>query len=100
MGLAEPLSPREPSTRARLVAAQLIRAQFSSMPTAFISNAVVSAVLAFTLRNSVPTPTWAGWLAVEYVWVVYRFWQWSSFQRAQPSPDVIDRWKRQVIIGS
>ncbi len=82
MGLAEQVSAGEPATRALLVAAEQVRIQYRNMPTAFISNALVSVLLCFTLRDSVPRTTLAAWLGAEYLWVVYRFFQWRAFRRA------------------
>ncbi len=100
MGLAEHLSVREAATRTPLVAAQLVRTQYRNMPTAFLSNAVVSVILCFTLRDSVPTGTLYGWLGAEYAWVVYRFFQWNAFRRAQPPPADIARWRIHGMVGS
>jgi signal transduction histidine kinase/CheY-like chemotaxis protein len=100
MALAEQVSVGEPATRALLVAAEQVRIQYRNMPTAFISNAFVAAILCFMLRNSVPTATLAGWLAAEYVWVVYRFLQWRAFWRAQPAASDIARWRFHGVLGS
>jgi two-component system, sensor histidine kinase len=100
MGMAEQVSAGEPATRALLVAAEQVRIQYKNMPTAFISNALVSVILCFTLRDSVPTVTLAGWLGAEYAWVVYRFFQWRAFNRAQPAASDIARWRVRGIVGS
>jgi hypothetical protein len=39
--------------RALLIAAEQVRAQYANMPTAFISNAVISLGLCFALRETV-----------------------------------------------
>ncbi|HWM71460.1 MAG TPA: hybrid sensor histidine kinase/response regulator [Steroidobacteraceae bacterium] len=100
MGLAEQVSVGQPATRAPLVAAEQVRIQYRNMPTAIISNACVSLILCFTLRNSVPTTTLIGWLAAEYVWVASRFAQWRAFWRAQPAASNIARWRVNGIVGS
>ncbi len=86
--------------RARLVAAEQVRIQYRNMPTAFIANAFVSAILCFTLRNSVPAGTLTGWLAAEYLWVFTRYLQWRAFGRVQPAATQISRWRLQTWLGS
>jgi CheY-like chemotaxis protein len=95
MGLAEQLSVREAATRTPLVAPQLVRIQYKNMPTAFLSNAVVSVILCFTLRDSVPTATLYGWLGAEYAWVVYRFFQWNAVRDGMQQQ--MRRWRCEVI---
>ena len=100
MALESQGSAPGPANRALLVAAEQVRIQYRSMPTAFISNAFVSVILCFTLRNSVPIGPLAGWLAAEILWVLARFLQWRAFRRAQPAAVDISRWGLHACLGS
>ena len=100
MALESQGSAPGPANRALLVAAEQVRIQYRSMPTAFISNAFVSVILCFTLRNSVPIGPLAGWLAAEILWVLARFLQWRAFRRAQPAAVDISRWRLHACLGS
>ena len=100
MGLAEQQYALGPANRALLVAAEQVRIQYRTMPTAFISHAFVSVILCVTLRNSVPTATLALWLAAVYVWVLTRFLQWRAFRQARPPATEIASWRRHAWLGS
>jgi two-component system, sensor histidine kinase len=89
-----------PTSRALLIAAEQVRTQYRNMPTAFISNAVVSLVLCFALREAVPLPTLGWWLCAAYAWVLGRFLLWRTFKRADPPASDIAVWRAYGIAGS
>jgi signal transduction histidine kinase len=89
-----------PRNRDLLIAAEQVRTQYGNMPTALISNAVVSAILCFVLRDVVPLPKLASWLSAEYVWVIGRLVLWRQFKRANPPASNISSWRRYALAGS
>jgi len=70
------------------------------MPTAFISNAVVSLILCVALREAVPLPRLGWWLCAAYAWVLGRFLLWRAFKRADPPASDIAVWGAYGLAGS
>jgi len=89
-----------PTSRALLIAAEQVRTQYRNMPTAFISNAVVSLILCFALREAVPLPRLGWWLCAAYAWVLGRFLLWRAFKRADPPASDIAVWGAYGLAGS
>jgi len=91
---------RESPARALLVAAEQVRAQYRNMPTAFISNAIVSFILCYALRETVAAERLGSWLVAVYLWVLWRGLLWRAFNRIRPQAAHIERWRLLGIVGS
>ena len=90
---------RQPD-RATLIAAEKVRIQYRNMPTAFIGSAVICSLMGFALMTGAGLEKTIGWMIVVYLWVITRFIQWRAFNRANPSPLDMSRWRRLGIAGS
>jgi signal transduction histidine kinase/CheY-like chemotaxis protein len=86
--------------RAVLIAAEKVRIQYRNMPTAFIGVAVISSLMGFALAKGAGLVKVICWMAVVYAWVVARMIQWRAFNRINPPPTDMRKWRRRGIGGS
>ena len=86
------------SCREQIIAAELIRAQYSNMPGAFIGSAVTASFMAAVLYDKLPSRTVVPWLIAVYVNCAIRIVLWRWFIRAQPSVAATPHWGRYAII--
>ncbi len=86
--------------RALLTEAEKIRIQYRNMPTAFVGTVVIASLMGVVLAAGTGPKIVAVWLATVYVWTIGRFFQWRAFNRADPSPHDMKRWRAYSIVGS
>src|SRR6202011_1129936 len=79
--------------RATLIAAEKVRIQYRNMPTALVGSAVISSMMAFALAKGAGVAKVVCWVAVVYAWVIARIIQWRAFNRFNPSPTDMHRWR-------
>src|SRR4051812_22919103 len=91
--------PSKPD-RASLIAAEKVRIQYRNMPTAFIGSAIICSLMGIALMTGAGLEKTIGWMIVVYLWVIARFIQWRAFNRINPSPLQMGRWRRLGIAGS
>jgi signal transduction histidine kinase len=89
----------EPPVRARLIAAEQIRAQYGNMPGAFIGSAVTASFMGAVLYERVPPHAVLPWLAAAYANCGIRFALWKWFNHAKPPSEDIYRWGRYAILS-
>jgi signal transduction histidine kinase len=90
----------DPSGRAGLVAAELVRAQYRNIPTAVAVNAIISGLLCIALRETVSLERLGWWLCAVYAIAVARFLLWRQFN-ADPLKVARSRqWRRIAWLGS
>jgi signal transduction histidine kinase len=86
--------------RALLVAAEKVRMQYRNMPTAFLGSALVCSLMGFALAKGCGVEKVICWMAFVFAWVIARFIQWRAFNRVNPSPGEMSRWRRLGVGGS
>src|SRR6266702_3858222 len=86
--------------RALLIAAEKVRIQYRNMPTAFVGSALICSLMGFALAQGAGLTKVICWMAVVYAWVVARMIQWRAFNRINPSPTDMRKWRRLGIGGS
>src|SRR5262249_17873503 len=79
--------------RAELIAAEKVRIQYRNMPTAYIGSAVICSLMGFALAKGAGLEKVLCWMAVVYAWVVARAIQWRTFNRINPPPADMRRWR-------
>ena len=79
--------------RALLIAAEKVRIQYRNMPTAFVGSAVICSMMGFALAKGAGVEKVVCWVAVVYTWVIARMIQWRAFNRINPSPTDMRRWR-------
>jgi hypothetical protein len=79
--------------RATLIAAEKVRIQYRNMPTAFVGSAVICSTRGFALAKSAGVEKVVCGVAVVYTWVIARIIQWRAFNRINPSPTDMRRWR-------
>src|SRR5437879_13477116 len=88
-----------PPARARLIAAEQIRAQYGNMPGAFIGSAVTASFIGAVLYEHLPSQAVLSWLAAAYVNCGIRFALWKRFNHANPHCEDISRWGRYAVVS-
>jgi signal transduction histidine kinase len=86
--------------RAALIAAEKVRIQYRNMPTAFVGSAVICSLMGFALAGGVGAARVICWMAAVYLWAAARMIQWRTFNRINPLPRDMARWRRLSIGGS
>src|SRR3984893_8416539 len=86
--------------RALLIAAEKVRIQYRNMPTAFVGSAVICSLMGFALAKGAGLAKVLCWMAVVYAWAIARMSQWRAFNRINPLPADMHRWRRLGIGGS
>ena len=86
--------------RAALIAAEKVRIQYRNMPTAFVGSAVICSLMGCVLTGGVGPPKVISWMSVVYLWSLARMIQWRAFNRINPSPTDMRRWRYLGIGGS
>ena len=86
--------------RALLIAAEKVRIQYRNMPTAFVGSAVICTLMAVALAKGVGLTKVLCWAAVVYAWVIARIIQWRAFNKINPGPSEMQRWRRLGVGGS
>lgn len=81
-------------------AAEQVRAQYRSMPGAFIGSTVIATLLAAMLYGRLETRVLLGWLACVYVLSCCRFLLWHGFNRGARQPEESVRWRRRAVLGA
>ncbi len=83
--------------RPLLIRAEQIRAQFRTMPGAFIGSAVVATLLVAMLYERLSVDVLLSWLAAVYCVSLSRFTLWRWFKHANPGVLSMGRWGRLAI---
>ncbi len=86
--------------RALLTEAEMIRIQYRNMPTAFLGTVVIATLMGLVLEAGTGPQKVAVWMTLVYVWTIGRFFQWRAFNRADPPPHQMGRWRVYSIVGS
>ena len=86
--------------RALLTEAEKIRIQYRNMPTAFVGTVVVASLMGIVLAAGTGARIIAIWLAAVYLWTLGRFFQWRAFNRADPAPHEMRRWRAYSVVGA
>jgi signal transduction histidine kinase/CheY-like chemotaxis protein len=89
-----------PADRALLTEAEKIRMQYRSMPIAFVGSVVICTLMAVVLEAGTGLEKVAYWMAAVYAYAIGRFLQWRAFNRADPLPRDMGRWRIYSITGS
>lgn len=89
-----------PADRALLTEAEKIRIQYRNMPTAFLGMVVICTLMGLVLAAGAGPEKVMVWMASVYAWATARFFQWRAFNRADPPPEQMKRWRTYSIIGS
>jgi two-component system, sensor histidine kinase len=92
--------PADQPGRAGLVAAELVRAQYRSIPTAVAVNAIISALLCLALQETVSLGRLAWWLGAIYAVAGARSFFWHRFNKTPLTAANTQRWRRIAILGA
>jgi signal transduction histidine kinase len=86
--------------RAGLVAADLVRAQYRNIPTAVFVNLIISALLCFALKDTVPPERLGIWLLAIYTVATVRYIFSRRFNRTALTEGNTPYWRRLAFLGS
>ncbi len=92
--------PAGDGSRAALLRAEQIRAQYDNLPGAFIGSALIASVVAEILHDRRPTVVVLVWLAVAYLHSCLRWVLWLAFRRARPVVADCPRWGIWLVAGA
>ena len=82
------------------IGAELIRAQYANMPSAFIGSAVVATVLGAVLCEKLPVRVVLAWLLAAYGTCGVRILLWKRFHDAAPSVEQMPQWGRYAVFSA
>src|SRR5258708_39639347 len=92
--------PADPSGRAGLVAAELVRAQYRNIPTAVAVNAIISGLLCIALRETVSLERLGWWVCAVYAVAGARYLLWRQFNADTLKVARSGQWRRFAWLGS
>jgi two-component system, sensor histidine kinase len=85
--------------RSLLIRAEQVRAQFRSMPGAFIGSALVATLVAFMLFDRLQPSVLLPWLLAVYLLSMARFVLWHWFRSASPPTSRMQLWEHLAIVA-